>query len=84
MLPKKLIGVRVGKRPFNLPSLGSHREQFWGMDACQSWWQMAQLRDFPSGPVVKTSSSNAGGGDSISGQRTKIPHVLQSKDQNIK
>ena len=31
--------------------------------------------DFPSGPVVKTSSSNAGGGGSIPGWEAKILHV---------
>ena len=30
--------------------------------------------DFPGGPVVKTSPSNAGGTGSISGQGAKIPH----------
>ena len=45
---------------------------------------MVQPRDFPGGPVVKTPSSNAEGGDLIPGQRTKIPHVLRSKNQNIK
>ena len=35
--------------------------------------------DFPSGPVVKTSPSNAGGG-----QGAKIPLTSQPKSQNIK
>ena len=34
------------------------------------------MGDFPCGPVVKTSLSNAGGAGSIPGQGTKIPHVL--------
>ena len=41
--------------------------------------------DFPGGPVVKTSSSNAGGMDSILGQGAKIPHALRPKKaKNIK
>ena len=40
--------------------------------------------DFPGGPVVETSSSNAGGVGLIPGQGAKIPHVLQSKNRNIK
>ena len=40
--------------------------------------------DFPGGPVVKTSPSNAGGAGSIPGRGAKIPHVLQPKSQNIK
>ena len=40
--------------------------------------------DFPGGPVVKTSPSNAEGVGSISGQGAKIPHASQPKNQNIK
>ena len=40
--------------------------------------------DLPGGPVVKTSSSNVGGVGLIPSQGAKIPHVLQSKKQNIK
>ena len=43
-----------------------------------------QIRDFPSGPVIKTWPSNAGGAGSIPGQGTKIPHALWPKKQNIK
>ena len=39
-------------------------------------------RDFPGGPVVKTSPSNAGGAGP--GQGAKIPHAPQPKNQNIK
>ena len=42
------------------------------------------LRDFPGGPVVKTSPSNAGGVGSIPGWGARVPHALQPKDQNIK
>ena len=40
--------------------------------------------DFPGGPVVKTSTSNARGAGSIPGQGARIPHALQPKNQNIK
>ena len=40
--------------------------------------------DFPGGPVVKTSPSNAGGAGLIPGQEAKIPYASQPKNQNIK
>ena len=40
--------------------------------------------DFPGGPVVKTSPSNAGGVGSIPGQGVKIPHASRPKNQNVK
>ena len=40
--------------------------------------------DFPGGPVVKTSPSNAGGVGSKLGQRAKISHALQPKNQDTK
>ena len=36
-------------------------------------------RDFPGGPGVKTSPSNAGGVGSISGPRAKIPTCLAAR-----
>ena len=39
-------------------------------------------RDFPGGPVIKTLPSNAGGGDLIPGWGAKMPHALQTRDQN--
>ena len=45
-------------------------------------------RDFPSGPVVKTLPSNAGGMDLVPGQQIKVPHPtecnrkLKSKQNN--
>ena len=42
------------------------------------------VRDFPGGPVVKTSPSNAGVVGLIPGWGTKIPHASGSKSQNIK
>ena len=41
-------------------------------------------RDFPAGPVVKTSPSNAGGAGSIPCQGAKIPHASQPKNQNMR
>ena len=35
--------------------------------------------DFPGGPVVKTSPSNAGGVGSIPGRGAKIPHASRPK-----
>ena len=40
--------------------------------------------DFPDGPVVKTSPSNAGVATLIPSLGAKIPHVLWPKHQNIK
>ena len=45
---------------------------------------MTPCRDFPGGPVVKTSPSGAEGVGSISGRGAKIPHALWPKNQNIK
>ena len=41
-------------------------------------------RDFPSGPVVKTLPSNAGGVDSVPGEGVNIPHASGPKNENIK
>ena len=41
-------------------------------------------RDFPRGPVVKTSLSNRWNAGSILGQGVKIPHASGPKKQNIK
>ena len=43
-----------------------------------------KLRDFPGGPVFNILPSSEGVAGSIPGQGTKIPHVLQPKNQNIK
>ena len=40
--------------------------------------------EFPGGPVVKTLHFNVGGAGLIPGLGTKIPHALQSNNQNIK
>ena len=40
--------------------------------------------DFPGGPEVKTSPSNAGGASSVSDQEAKIPHASRPKYQTIK
>ena len=40
---------------------------------------MYKSRDFPGGPVVKTSPPNARCAGSISGWGTKIPHALWPK-----
>ena len=43
-----------------------------------------QIRDFPGGPVVKTSPSNAEGVGLIPGWAPKIPHDLWPQNENIK
>ena len=43
-----------------------------------------KCQDFHGGPVVKTSLSNAGTEGSTPGQRAKLPHDLQPKNQNVK
>ena len=46
--------------------------------------EIEAVRDFPSGPVVKTSPSPAESSSSIPGQGAKIPHASQLKNQNLK
>ena len=43
-----------------------------GFKTCSPW-------DFPGGPVVKTSPSNAGGAGSNPSRGAKIPHALWPK-----
>ena len=43
-----------------------------------------QFRDFPGGPVVKTSPSNAEAVDLIPGWGSKIPHASRPKNQSMK
>ena len=40
------------------------------------------MGDFPDGPAVKTSLSNAGCAGSIPGQEANIPHAPWSKKKN--
>ena len=40
--------------------------------------------DFPDGPVVETSPSNAGGAGSTPSWGAKTPHASWPKNQNIK
>ena len=40
-------------------------------------------RDFPAGPVVNTSPSNAEGAGSIPGRGAKIPYALWPRNQDI-
>ena len=46
--------------------------------------QEFHCRDFPGGPVVKTSPSSAGGVGSIPDRGAKIPHAPRPKNQNRK
>ena len=40
------------------------------------------VRDFPGGPVIKNSPSNAGGVGSIPGQRSHMPQGPNTKTKN--
>ena len=42
------------------------------------------IRDFPGGPLIKPSSSNAGSAGSIPVQGANISHASWPKNQNIK
>ena len=44
----------------------------------------SKMRDFPGGPVDKTSPSNAGGAGLNPGWGAKILHASEPKLQNIK
>ena len=43
-----------------------------------------EFRDFPDGPVVKTSPCNAGGTSLIPGWGAKTPHISQPKKKKKK
>ena len=45
---------------------------------------MKEMRDFPGGPVVKTSPSSAGRAGLIPGRGARIPHASWPKNQDIK
>ena len=47
-------------------------------------FQIDNMGDFPGGPVVKTSPSNAGGTGLIPSWGAKIPLASQPNNQNIK
>ena len=49
----------------------------------QSTVREKRCRDFPGGPVVKTSPSNTGGAGLIAGWGTEIPQASRPADQNI-
>ena len=54
-------------------------------DLCCFWaHKIVNFGDFPGGPGVKTSPSNAGGEGLIPGRGAKIPHASRPKKQNIK
>ena len=84
----------------SIPDVKGSREEacgrtYWtGHKACRSFCLgeypqqrkhlKSRKRDFPGGPVVKTSPSNAGGVSLIPGWGAKMPHASQPKNQNIK
>ena len=63
--------------PHHLPDEFVQTHTHWASDAIQPSCPL--LRDFPGGPVVKTSPSNAGGADLIPGQEANIPYALWPK-----
>ena len=50
----------------------------------QGLWFKVILGEFPGGPVIKPSPSNAGGAGLIPGWGARIPHPSGPKNQNIK
>ena len=48
----------------------------------QNFVVLKLLRDFPGGPVVKTSPSNARGVGSIPGRGAKIPDASRTKPKH--
>ena len=54
-----------------------------GEDSLACAFYIFKNRDFPGGPVVKTSPSNAGGAGLIPGPGGKTPHPSQPKNENI-
>ena len=69
------MGVYIGKHQGASGGRGSEGK---------TWAKAFHVMDFPGGPLVKTSPSNAGGAGSIPGLGAKIPHALRPKNQNIK
>ena len=51
---------------------------------CQNLHLSLIQADFPGGPVVKTSTANAGGAGSIPGQGAKIPESSWPENQNVR
>ena len=47
------------------------------------WYKNTWNRDFPAGPVVNTSPSNAEAVGLIPGQGAKIPYALWLRNQDI-
>ena len=67
--------------PFRVPRVLGEPKRDEGQVMQTLWMLFARHlnRDFPGGPVVKTSPSNADGPGSIPGQRAKIPHASWPK-----
>ena len=66
------------------------RQLLYTTDEMEGWknshhhyFKRSQVRDFPSGPVVKTLPLNEGCVCLIHGRGTKIPHAWWPKNQNI-
>ena len=72
------ISPQAGQRPPRAGWVGGTRLSF-----LVSGFRITDGRDFPGGPVVKTSLSNAGGVGSIPGRGAGMPHASRPKDRNI-
>ena len=77
----RTLGCLGTPLPLNLHHL--HPSPLVSSSSCRHTIKVNQ-RDFPGGPVVKTSPSNAGGAGSIAGRGAKIPHASRPKNQNVK
>ena len=65
---------------------GNFSWQLWTIATFGCLWSKfcLSLGEFPGGPVVETSPSEAGSMGSIPDQGTKIPHTSWPRNQNIK
>ena len=83
--------ARNAEDPDSIPEFGRFTGEGIGYSLQYSWTSLVtQLvknppaRDFPGGPVVRTSPSSAEGAGLIPTRGVKIPHALGPKNQNIR
>ena len=72
-----MIGLSVGGRETHLPHFSPWTLLPLPDPPPYNNRQKYICRDFPRGPVVENSLSNAGDTSSIPGQGTKIPHAAE-------
>ena len=68
------------KNSWNLSALTVH---YFSRTQSRRYIENSNIKDFPGGPVVKSSSSNAQGAGSIPDQGAKMPHVSWPKNKYI-